>query len=60
MADLKLAMQHTAFDVNTPGWDFRSSWGMVDALAAAKRLAPSAFGLPDVTPPSSRRRSVRP
>lgn len=62
-AEMAWVLEHTTTDVNLTGWDQRSAWGLVNALAAAKQVAPAAFSEPGppVTPPaSSRRRSVRP
>jgi serine protease len=60
-AEMAWVIERTTTDVNLKGWDQRSGWGMVNALAAAKKLAPGAFGsqpAPPASPP--RRRSVRP
>ena len=40
------ALRSSAVDLGPPGVDDRFGFGMVDALAAARWLAPSAFGLP--------------
>jgi len=60
-ATIQWVLEHSTIDVHLEGWDYRSAWGMVDALAAAKLIAPSAFGLPDEPlPPPARRRAARP
>jgi len=56
-ATIQWTLEHSTTDVNLPGWDFRTASGMVDALAAAKLIAPTAFGLPVQPPPPARRRS---
>src|ERR1051325_1283946 len=43
---IKVAIQNTAADLDQPGFDAFSGYGMLDALAAAKSLAPQLFGLP--------------
>ena len=40
------ALRGSAIDLGTPGVDTLYGFGMVDALAAARWLAPAAFGLP--------------
>ena len=57
VAEIMHALQATAKDLGTPGWDFEYSNGLVDVFAAAKYLKPSAFGLtnPPPIPPSKRR-----
>jgi subtilisin family serine protease len=37
------ALQSTALDLGAPGFDLHYGYGMVDALAAAKRIAPAIF-----------------
>ncbi len=60
-AHIEWILQRTAKDVNLDGWDARTAYGMIDALAAAKLLAPEAFDLPAEPPPTStRRRSAKP
>ncbi|HEX8171621.1 MAG TPA: S8 family serine peptidase [Thermoanaerobaculia bacterium] len=59
IAQVRTALEQTAVDVGAPGWDAETSFGRVDALAAAKYVAPEAFGLPPQTPPPSKRRTVR-
>jgi subtilisin family serine protease len=53
VAEITHALEATAKDLGTPGWDFDFSNGLVDVFAAAKYLKPSAFGLtqpPPITP----------
>ena len=56
-AQVALALEKTASDLYEEGWDLRSAWGMLDIEAAARYVAPGAFGLPpaDPAPPSKRR-----
>jgi len=56
--DLRRAMELTAEDLGPKGWDPTNGNGMLNALAAAKALAPAAFGLPPNQMPSPRRRST--
>jgi len=49
--DIKYVMQGTAKDLGTPGFDAFFGFGLVDALAAAKKIAPTVFGLPEPPPP---------
>jgi len=51
-------LRATAADTADEGWDYETAWGIVDALAAAKWVAPEKFGAQP--PPPSRRRSARP
>jgi subtilisin family serine protease len=53
------AIVATASDLGTPGFDLTYGYGLVNALAAAQKLAPWQFGL---TPPpaSGRRRPAHP
>jgi serine protease len=37
------ALRSTAIDLGPPGFDLNYGYGMVDALAAAKRIAPAVF-----------------
>ena len=57
-AQVEHVIRQTAKDVSYPGWDLRTGNGMVDALAAAKYVAPQAFGLPPNEPQPVRRRSA--
>ncbi|HEX8153907.1 MAG TPA: S8 family serine peptidase, partial [Thermoanaerobaculia bacterium] len=43
---IRLAMKLSAKDLGTVGWDMNYGYGMINALAAAKLLAPQRFGLP--------------
>ena len=67
-AQIETTIQRTAQDVEVKGWDERTSWGVIDALAAAKLIAPAAFdpagggiggGQQPQPPPVTRRRSTR-
>ncbi|HJQ40734.1 MAG TPA: S8 family serine peptidase, partial [Thermoanaerobaculia bacterium] len=64
-ATIEGILERTTTDLSTPGWDFFSAWGMVDALNAARAIAPSAFGGGSgggaVTPPptAGKRHSTR-
>ena len=50
----------TATDAGPEGWDPAHGYGLLNALAAAKYVAPAAFGLPPAPPTTpSKRRSVR-
>jgi len=57
-SDVRWAIEHTAHDINGAGWDMQTGWGVADALAAAKFVAPQKFNLPD-SPPVPRRQTVR-
>lgn len=59
-SEVQFVLRHTARDTSKPGWDFYTSWGIVDALAAAKFVAPARFNLPPTGYTSPRRRSTRP
>jgi serine protease len=54
--DLRRAIELTAQDLGQKGFDSVMGNGLVDALAAAKALAPAAFGLPEAPLPSPARR----
>ena len=63
-ADLRSAINATASDLGATGVDPEYGAGLVDALNAAKRLAPSRFGAPatpapDPEPEVTRRRTTR-
>ena len=58
-AQIEFVLETSTSEISTRGWDARSAWGMVDALSAARLLAPSAFGLPSTPPPPAKRRSSR-
>lgn len=57
-SDVRWAIEHTAQDMLEPGWDAQTGWGIADALAAAKYVAPEKFNLP-VQPDPPRRRATR-
>jgi serine protease len=58
---MRAILLQTATDLGPAGWDVQTAFGELNALAAAKYVKPSAFGLPDTTPtPPGRRHSVRP
>lgn len=59
-ADMDWLIRRTARDIGDEGWDYATSYGMVDALAAAKYVAPERFGVPPQDPPVTKRRSARP
>jgi subtilisin family serine protease len=63
-AQVSASIEAGARDIGASGYDLRAGWGVVDALTAAKILAPAAFGLPAVPPPSAapplRRRTAHP
>jgi subtilisin family serine protease len=59
-SEVLFVLRHTARDTSKPGWDFQTSWGIVDALAAAQFVAPDRFNLPPPNYTSPRRRSTRP
>jgi serine protease len=59
-SEVQFVIRHTARDTSKPGWDHKTAWGIVDALAAAKFVAPSRFNLPPTNYTSPRRRSTRP
>jgi subtilisin family serine protease len=57
--DIRRAIELTAHDLGPKGFDGVNGNGLIDALAAAKALAPAAFGLPDAPlPDPGRRRST--
>jgi len=57
---VKYVLERTAHDLEDVGWDTKTGWGAVDALAAAKYVAPALFNVPPPTPlPVPRRRAVR-
>ncbi|PYQ28406.1 MAG: hypothetical protein DMF56_16490 [Acidobacteria bacterium] len=65
-AQIESTIQQTAQDIDVKGWDEKSSWGVIDALAAAKMIAPGAFsaagggsGGGQQPPPVPKRRSTR-
>ena len=68
-AQLESVIQRTAQDIDVKGWDYKSSWGVIDAFAAAKMIAPGSFGAAGggtgggggagQQPPTTKRRSSR-
>ena len=58
-ATIESVLDRTTTEIDLPGWDYYSGWGMVDALNAARTIAPSAFGLTPQPPPVVRRRSTK-
>ena len=59
--DIKLGLKMTGADLGDKFYDDRFGYGLIDALAGAKYVAPAAFGLPP-TPPlvPTRRRAASP
>lgn len=57
-SEVRWAIEHTADDIDEPGFDVRTAWGLANALAAAKFVAPHRFALPPV-PEAPRRWSIR-
>lgn len=53
-----LALKYGAKDLNTTGWDENSGYGLIDAAASARLLAPQLFGLPPAPPLWEPRRRV--
>lgn len=51
-----LALKFGAKDLYTLGWDPNTGYGMIDAAASARLLAPALFGLPPGPPLSEPRR----
>jgi hypothetical protein len=49
-------MKLGAKDLGTLGWDESFGYGVIDALASARLIAPGAFGLPPAPLPSEPRR----
>lgn len=59
VSQIEYVLRQTAHDIATPGWDYETSWGVIDALAAAKYIAYEKFNLPPPVPkPTGRRRAV--
>jgi serine protease len=48
---IRLALKLSAFDLGTKGYDWQFGYGRIDALAGAKFVDPSAYGLPPTKPP---------
>jgi serine protease len=60
VAQTEYVLRASARDVYEPGWDYESSWGVLDALAAARWVAFEKFGVPAPKPATAhRRRSSR-
>ena len=60
IAQVEYVLRVTATDLETKGWSYQTGWGMVDALKAARWVAPEKFALPPPQAPTpGRRRSVR-
>ena len=53
---IRLALKLSAFDLGTRGYDWQFGYGRIDALAGAKYVDPSAYGLPPTKPPVPMRR----
>jgi hypothetical protein len=52
-------MKLTAADLGPRGYDIRYGYGRIDAVMAARYVAPALFGLPPLPPPfDGRRRSA--
>jgi subtilisin family serine protease len=51
-SQIRLALENSAADLGAPGFDAQFGFGLVDALAAAKMLAPEKFGLPPLPAPA--------
>ncbi len=58
-ATIQSVLERTTTEIDMPGWDYLSGWGMVDALAAARMIAPASFNGSTPTPPPGKRRSTR-
>jgi serine protease len=56
-AQVGLALEKTATDLDVNGWDQHTAWGLINIGAAAKYVAPAAFGLPPSTITNPKRRS---
>lgn len=60
VAHIDYVLRNTTRDIYGAGWDYDTGWGAIDALAAAKHVAPQKFGVPAPQPiPSPRRRAAR-
>jgi serine protease len=60
VAQVLMALEKTATDVDEKGWDLHTAWGLINLPAAAKYVAPGAFGMPaPPAPPPSKRRGTR-
>jgi serine protease len=54
--DIRMALKLSADDIGDKGYDIRFGYGRIDALTAAKYIAPGLFGLPPTPPPVPTRR----
>ncbi len=54
--DIRIALKLSADDLGDEGYDIRFGYGRIDAIAAAKYIAPGLFGLPPTEPPTQPRR----
>ena len=59
-ADVKQALTATATDLGSSSFDHVFGFGLINALEAAKRLNPAAFGMPTTPPPPTTRRRIVP
>jgi len=60
VAQVDYVLRMTARDIYGSGWDYESAWGIIDAFAAAKFVAPEKFGVPPTPIPlSPHRRASR-
>lgn len=57
--DISYILRKTARDTGDEGWDVETGYGVVDALEAAKFVAPERFGEEPPPPSPSRRRGAR-
>ncbi len=57
-ATIESVLDRSTTEIDSPGWDYFSGWGMVDALNAAKIMAPSLFD-GSTPPPPGKRHSTR-
>jgi subtilisin family serine protease len=58
--DIAFILKQTARDTADEGWDYETGYGVIDALAAAKWVAPEKFNVPPPDYQPGRRRGVRP
>jgi serine protease len=54
--DIRIALKLSADDIGDKGYDIRFGYGRIDALTAAKYVAPGLFGLPPTPAPTPTRR----
>jgi subtilisin family serine protease len=60
VAQIDYVLRHSARDIDARGWDYNTAWGIVDAFAAAKWVAPQKFGVEPPPPVQSpKRRAAR-